>query len=194
MKPSLESFLRSYTTFSAIELAEIAEAFRQVRVPKQGFLLTKGRICSDLAVVTSGCLRLFYIKDDVDISVWFSMPGESAIEVYSFISGTPSRYFIQAIEDTEVLVLSKPALKILEARFPKVQHMMKQYWEDVLLELIYRFTALQTDTAEQRYLDLMARPELMQRLPLKYLASFIGVTPTSLSRIRRRIAQRNTHP
>lgn len=68
-----------------------------------------------------------------------------------------------------------------------MQELMRKFWEDVILNLLQRFTALQRDSAEQRYLDLLNKPELLQSIPQKYLASFIGVTPTSLSRIKKNI-------
>ena len=64
---------------------------------------------------------------------------------------------------------------------------MKNFWEDVILNLIYRFTSLQKDTAAERYLELLKKPDYLATIPQKYLASFIGITPTSLSRIRRKI-------
>ena len=68
-----------------------------------------------------------------------------------------------------------------------MERIMRNFWEDVILNLLKRFTALQKDTAEKRYLDLLKDPKYMQRIPQKYLASYIGVTPTSLSRIRRQL-------
>ncbi|MCK6609293.1 MAG: hypothetical protein L6Q46_13490 [Flavobacterium sp.] len=64
---------------------------------------------------------------------------------------------------------------------------MRKIWEAALIMVIPRFSSLQNDTAEKRYLELMKNPELMRQIPQKYLASFIGVTPTSLSRIRKKI-------
>ena len=64
---------------------------------------------------------------------------------------------------------------------------MRNFWEDVILNLINRFTALQKDSAEKRYLDLLNKPAYLETIRQKYLASFIGVTPTSLSRIRKQI-------
>ena len=66
-----------------------------------------------------------------------------------------------------------------------MESIMRAFWEDVILNLLQRFTALQKDTAEERYLKLANQPKYLQRIPQKYLASYIGVTPTSLSRIRR---------
>jgi len=132
-------------------------------------------------------LRLYYLADGIEISVWFSFQHSSAIEIYSFISQKPSNYFLQAIEDSEILYLPKPELDRLYHTHPKMQELMRKFWEDVVLNLIDRFTALQRDSAEQRYLDLLSKPAFLQTIPQKYLASFIGVTPTSLSRIRKNI-------
>jgi CRP-like cAMP-binding protein len=132
-------------------------------------------------------VRLYYLKDDIEVSVWFAFQESSAVEIYSFISGNPSNYFLQAIEDSEVLCLSKTELNKLYQYQPKVQEMMRNFWEDVILNLIDRFTALQKDSAEERYRNLLKKPAYLETIPQKYLASFIGVTPTSLSRIRKQI-------
>jgi len=147
----------------------------------------QGEICKDLIFVQQGCLRLYYLQDDIEVSVWFALKHSSAIEIFSFISETPTNNYLQAIEDSEVLYLPKSELNKLYESHPKMQEMMRKFWEDVILHLLDRFTALQRDSAEKRYLDLLNKPELLQTIPQKYLASFIGVTPTSLSRIKKNI-------
>lgn len=189
MHTDLKTFLLKYAEFSDAELEDITGKFKRKKVKKDEFVLTQGGVCKDLLFVQSGCLRLYYLKEDIDVSVWFSFEHSSAIEVYSFISETPSNYFIQAIEDSEIFSLSKVELNTLQQSQPKMNIMMKRFWEDVVLNLISRFTALQTDTAEKRYLDLLAKPAYMKTIPLKYLASFIGVTPSSLSRIRKQMSR-----
>ena len=87
----------------------------------------------------------------------------------------------------DVINECKSALNKLYESHPLMQEMMRKFWEDVILHLLSRFTSLQRDTAEQRYLELLNKPELLQSIPQKYLASFIGVTPTSLSRIKKNI-------
>ena len=158
-------------------------------VKKNDYLLKEGDTCKDLVFVQKGCLRLYYIREDIEISVWFAFPQSSAIEIYSFISGKPSNYFLQAVEDSEVMFLPKAALNKLYQSQPKMQEMMRNFWEEVILTLVNRFTALQKDSAEKRWLDLLNTPAYLERIPQKYLASFIGVTPTSLSRIRKRISK-----
>lgn len=189
MTPHLKTFIAKYASFSDAELETIAGKFKTKVVRKNNYLLSKGDTCKDIVFVNKGCLRLYYVKDDVEISVWFAFEQSSAIEIYSFISENPSNYYLQAIEDSEVLYLPKTELNRLYQLHPKMQEMMRNFWEDVILNLINRFTALQTDSAEKRYLDLLSKPAYLKTIPQKYLASFIGVTPTSLSRIRKQIVK-----
>ena len=191
MNTDLKKFISKYGTLSDSELDDIANKFKRRVVKKNDFLLKQGGICKDLVFVQKGCLRLYYMKDDVEVSVWFAFQHSSAIEIYSFISEHPSNYFLQAIEESEVLYLPKTELHKLYQHQPKMQEMMRNFWEDVILNLINRFTALQTDSAEKRYLDLLAKPAYVETIPQKYLASFIGVTPTSLSRIRKQITKKH---
>ena len=187
MNTNLKEFITKYVTLSDIELEDITGKFKSKVVKKNNYLLREGDTCKDLVFVQKGCLRLYYLNDEIEVSVWFAFPQSSAIEIYSFISENPSNYFLQAIEDSEVLYLPKTELNKLYQYQPKMQEMMRNFWEDVILNLIDRFTALQKDSAEKRYLDLLGKPSYLETIPQKYLASFIGVTPTSLSRIRKQI-------
>lgn len=187
MTIELKNFISQYVTLSDTEVGDIASLFRRRTVKKNDYLLRQGDLCKDLVFVQQGCLRLYYIADGIEVSVWFAFKYSSAIEIYSFISQKPSNYFLQAIEDSEILYLPKYELDKLYHTQPKMQEMMRKFWEDVVLNLIDRFTALQRDSAEERYRDLLSKPAYLQTIPQKYLASFIGVTPTSLSRIRKKI-------
>jgi len=187
MSLELKNFINNYVKLDDAELDDIVGRFQKRQVGKNDFLLREGDICSDLVFVQEGCLRLFYLTGDVEISVWFAFKNSSAIDIYSFISEKPSVYFLQAIEDSEVLYLPKAELLKLYQTHPKTQEMMRNFWEDAVLNIIDRFTALQRDSAEERYLQLLSKPPYLQKIPQKYLASFIGVTPTSLSRIRKNI-------
>ena len=143
MTPELKKFISTYTDFSNLELDEIAGKFKSKIVKKNCCVLQQGEICKDLIFVQSGCLRLYYVADGIDTSVWFSFKHSSAIEIYSFISETPSDYFLQAIEDSEILYVPKSVLNELYQAHPKMQEMMRKFWEDVIINLIDRFTALQ---------------------------------------------------
>ncbi|HEV7780789.1 MAG TPA: cyclic nucleotide-binding domain-containing protein, partial [Chitinophagaceae bacterium] len=148
MTTELKKFLRQYISLPAGTLEEIAGKFKNRVIKKNDRLLREGETCKDLVFVQKGCLRLYYLKDDIEVSVWFAFEQSSAIEIYSFISENPSNYFLQAIEDSEVLYLPKAELNKLYQYQPKMQEMMRNFWEDVILNLINRFTALQKDSAE----------------------------------------------
>lgn len=187
MNSELRKFIAQYGSLPAEGLDDLIDKFKPQKVNKKELLLVPGQVCSKLFFVKQGCLRLYYVANDVEITVWFSFENGSAIELSSFLSEAPSEYFLEAIEDSEVLSLHKSELTGLYERHPALHTVMRAFWEDVILNLLKRFTALQKDSADKRYLDLMSQPTYLQRIPQKYLASYIGITPTSLSRIRRNI-------
>jgi CRP-like cAMP-binding protein len=187
MTSELRKFFEQYGSPPEEVMGDLISRFKSVRLCKNDLLLVPDKVCNKLFFVNKGCLRLYYLANGVDTTVWFSFENNSAIELSSFLSGEPSNYFLEAIEDSEILSLDKSELTGLYERHPEMQKVMRTFWEDVILNLLKRFTALQKDSAEKRYLDLMAHPIYLQRIPQKYLASYVGVTPTSLSRIRRNI-------
>ncbi|HOZ87282.1 MAG TPA: Crp/Fnr family transcriptional regulator [Bacteroidia bacterium] len=191
MESVLKDFFNNYTDFSEKDLALISGHFKPKSIKKGKYTLKEGEVCKDLLLLKKGCLRLYYLHEGVEVSVWFAFEKSSAIEMYSFISGKPSSYFIQAIEDCEIIYLPKAELNKLLKQVPEMETLMRKFWEDVILNLLTRFTALQKDSAMTRYLHLMKHPEYLAKIPQKYLASFIGVTPSTLSRIRRRITKAN---
>ncbi len=187
MKAALANFFEQYGKISEAGLAELTSKFKSNKVNKGETLLTHGQICDKIYFVTKGCFRLYYISDGVEITVWFSFEDNSAIELSSFLSGAPTEYFIEAIEDSEYLSLTKSELLKLYVSYPELESIVRCFWEDVILSLLQRFTALQKDSAEDRYCNLINQDNYLQRVPQKYLASYIGVTPTSLSRIKRNL-------
>jgi CRP-like cAMP-binding protein len=187
MSEQLNTFIRHFIDVSESELLEIKAKFKRKRVKKEEYLLKAGDVCKDFVFVQSGCIRMYYLSESVEISAWFSLGNSVAMEVQSFISEAPSICYLHAIENSEIYVLPKAQLKKLYVNQPKTQELMRKIWELALVMVIPRFSSLQNDSAEKRYLDLLKNPELLQQIPQKYLASFIGVTPTSLSRIRKKI-------
>jgi len=187
MTSELDNFIKSIVDLTEKELFSITSSFTPKTIKKGRYLLKAGDICKDFIFIKTGCLRMYYLSDSIEISTWFSLSNSMAMEVQSFITQTPSICFLQTIEDSEIYTLSKTKLEDLYRTQPKTQELMRKIWESALVLVIPRFSSLQNDTAEKRYLELMKTPELMRQIPQKYLASFIGVTPTSLSRIRKKI-------
>ena len=187
MKEAFGNFFEQYGKISEEGSKQLSSKLKSNTVKKGELLLSHGQICKEIFFVTKGCLRLYYISDGVEITVWFSFENNSAIELSSFLSGNPTEYFIEAIEDSEYLTLEKAELLKLYLSYPQMEGIMRSFWEDVILNLLQRFTALQKDSAEERYRNLIDQSNYLQRIPQKYLASYIGVTPTSLSRIKRNL-------
>ncbi len=187
MNPELVKFFEQYGRLSEKCMDDLISSFKSEKIKKGEFLLIQGEICDKISFVKEGCLRLYYMANDVETTVWFSFENNSAIELSSFFSESPSEYYIEAVEESEILSIHKSDLTSLYERHPELQRIIRIFWEDVILNLLKRYTALQKDSAEKRYLDLMSQPHYLQRIPQKYLASYIGVTPTSLSRIRRNL-------
>jgi CRP-like cAMP-binding protein len=187
MTSELNIFIKSFVELTDNELFNITSCFIPKTIKKGKYLLQAGDICKDLIFVKTGCIRMYYLSDSIEVSAWFSLNNSIAMEVQSFISQSPSICYLQTIEDSEIYILPKSKLENLYLTQPKTQELMRKIWEAALVMIIPRFSSLQNDTAEKRYLDLMRNPELMRQIPQKYLASFIGVTPTSLSRIRKKI-------
>jgi len=185
---ALENFFGQYVKLTQKTLKALAEKSVHKTIPKGKILLRDGQTCNKIYFVIKGCLRLYYISNDIETTVWFSFENNSAIELSSFLSGMSSEYYLEAIEDSEILTLHKIELTDLYRNHPSLERTFRIFWENVIPILLKRFTALQKDSAETRYLDLLKKhPEFLQRIPQKYLASYIGITPTSLSRIRRNI-------
>ena len=130
---------------------------------------------------------MYYNTEEAEVSVWFAFDGSTAIDLVSFISDKPSEYTIQAVEDSEIQILPRQVLLKLYDELPESHALIRRLWEDAIIHLLERFTKLQKLSAQERYEDLLQKPGYLNRIPQKYLASFIGVTPTSLSRIRAKI-------
>ena len=186
MTSDLSTFLMQYCDDSDT-VNSLVTKFKVQRIKRNAFILREGHTCRDLIFVRQGCARMYYTKDETETSVWFAFDGSTAIDLVSFISDRPSEYNIQAVEPTEIQVLPREVLQRMYSELPETQVLVRRLWEDAIIHLIERFTNLQKLSALERYEDLLQKPDYLARIPQKYLASFIGVTPTSFSRIRGKI-------
>ena len=132
MKLKLKKFFEQYGTFSEESLEALTQKFTPRTVKKNEIILSQEQTCSKIHFVVKGCLRLYYIANGVEITVWFSFENNSAIELSSFLSELPSDYFIEAVEDTEILSLHKSNLATLYKTYPELEHVFRVFWEDVI--------------------------------------------------------------
>lgn len=188
--PSIAS-LKAITGFSDSELAIVLKHFEPRSYKKKTILLKAGEVSNEVYFLIDGCMRLYCEKDGMDISTFFFTEQMFAGSYSSFISRKPGSHFIETLEDCKVLVLSHQALEALYLEFPKMNEFVRKSIEERFVVVHDLFTSYILNSPEERYLTLQKeRPELLKRIPQHQIASFLGITPVSLSRIRNRVLRK----
>lgn len=178
-------FLRGYNPFDT----EVAEALEKIcgegEIAKGRDLQPIGHTCRTIYINVKGLLRIYYLKDGNDITESFELAPSVVARVESLFSGRASRKGIQAVENTTYVAISAPQLFTLYDRLPALERLFRKVFEDGYVKTVNRLESLQFHTAEERYRQLMEeQPGILQRAPLKHIASYLGITQVSLSRIR----------
>jgi len=168
--------------------AELQDLFVAKRVPAGTTLLAEGDVATEIFIVTQGALRLWHNSDGKDITLQFFFENQLVSSFESFYLGQPSGFSIESFEDTQVLILSKTAFDQIQRKYPAIQPAITRFVCERFIA--YRnifFDQLQYSPVE-RYQQLAADdPEILTRVPLHLVASYLGMTPVSLSRIRTRL-------
>jgi CRP/FNR family transcriptional regulator, anaerobic regulatory protein len=161
------------------------------KTKKKEFLLIEGDICKYVYFINSGCLRYFYLVDGVENTGQFFFENGWYTDYHSFLSGKPTKQNVEALEDCEILFISKIDLQQLFVEVPKFEKFGRIMAENAFLGVRYKNEMLTNQNAEQRYLTLIKeRPKVFERIPQHYIASYLGIKPPSLSRIRNKLANK----
>jgi CRP-like cAMP-binding protein len=164
-----------------------------VRHFKKGeHLLAEGEVSTSFYFNLAGFVRLYYVKDTVEKTAYF-YPENTFISAYeSFVQQTPSKLNLQVTEDTSLIELTVKTSAELLSHSPKFETLARIAMEDELIAHQKIIASLLTLTPEERYFQLMKEnPEVFQRVPQHYIASYVGVQPESLSRIKKRHFKKN---
>lgn len=190
MQNKLFAFIGKYMTLTEEEKSVVGslDIFRTVK--KGTILLKAGERSRDSYFVLEGCIRTYYIVDGEERTTSFYSELE-ALTPPCVVSRTPSEYYISCVEDT-ILTVSDADLEVdMNSRFPRFETLCKVLSEELLAKERVEFDSFKTSSPEQRYLNLLrTRPDLVQRVPQHQLASFLGIKPQSLSRLRARIIEK----
>jgi len=182
---------KQLTGFDNTELSIVMKHFESKNIKKKTNLLQAGTIAKEVYFIISGCIRLYYEKDGVDISAYFFTEKMFSGAYDSFVSQKISRHSIETIEDCQVLTISYKSLQELFIQFPKMNEIVRKILEERFVSLHELYTSQILDTPEERYLNLQQqRPDLLNRIPQHQIATFLGITPVSLSRIRNRVTKK----
>lgn len=172
-----------------LENDEIANALQEIAIPKsfkKGELLhTSNSICKHFFLLFTGVARVFYFRDGKDITVHIAQEQESITAIDSFIQRRKSKYSIEALEDIECLAISRTDIEKLSEKSHQFEHFGRLFLEKIYIDLAERVDSLLLHTSQERYEELLERkPDLFNRIPAKHIASFLGMTPETFSRIR----------
>ncbi len=185
------NIFRQFTDFNDSELEIIMPYFEQKKFKKKTTLLNIGKVSNEVFYLINGCIRLFCEKDGEELSTYFFTENMFAGSYDSFLARKPSKVAIETLEECEVLILTHESLESLYQVFPKMNEFIRKAIEQRFVLLHDLFISYLLNSPEERYLSLIKdRPELLQRIPQHQIASFIGITPVSLSRIRNRVAKK----
>ena len=156
------------------------------RLKKKQYLLQEGDICRYDFFVNKGCLRTYTIDEKgLEHILQFAIEDWWIGDMYSFLTQTPARYTIDALEDSEVLCLEKNVLEDLYIKIPKFERFFRHLLQNAFVALQERINTSLSQNADEQYCTFIEKYPLMEkRLPLKQIASYLGITPESLSRIR----------
>jgi CRP-like cAMP-binding protein len=191
--PAAQRVLKHYdiTFLNPKEWATLIQYGAIKKYKKGENFITANQINTKIAFVLKGCFRFYYEKNDSEITCLLSFENGLIGSFESNILKQPCTQTIQAIEDSELFIIDYKDLELLYDKSPKFERVGRLVLEYYLAFLQQRITSYLLETPEERYKNLIQEaPDLLQRVPLQYIASYIGVTPVSLSRIRKRILKK----
>jgi CRP-like cAMP-binding protein len=165
--------------------AAILQVTKILKIKKNNILQPIGHTCKTIYFLKTGLARIYYYKEDLDITESFAFENMLLARIESLFTGKPSRKGIQMIEDSELIAIDSTELFKLYDKFHDIERLMRIVTERLYIDTVNRIESIQFHTAEERYIELLkSSPDIIKRVPLKYISSFLGITQVSLSRIR----------
>lgn len=184
MDAFVQKFCEKYSLPITASLQLLAK-MEKLHFRKGDFLVQEGERNSNFYIISKGIWRGHYLNDGVDVSVWFASEGEAIFSSWGYIENTPSLVSIEAMCDSELYGISKAKLESFYASSAELANFGRRLFEQQFLGLENWIISGRSPRAKERYLTLLEEnPELLQYVPLKHIASYLWITPQSLSRIR----------
>lgn len=174
--------------FDTDQQTAVVQQFHRRELSKGSFFVQAGRLSEQLAFVERGLFQFFCDRDGEEITTYTAGPADFVVSLGSFLKNQPARESIRALTDSVIWIIEKPAFQQLRHNLPPFEAFYVGILEEQINCIEQSRYNLLTLTAEQRYQKLIKEePQLLQEVPLQYLASILGVTPRHLSRIRAQI-------
>lgn len=190
MSSILFNYLSKYLILSDDEKKAITDLDIFKTFAKGEIILSEGELSNEGYFVIKGCLRCFYLIDGEEKTTAFYTESQSLSPPCS-INNNPSEFYVSCVENSIIIVANPEMEKIMFEKFPRFEQLCRILSEERLAENQTSFDDFKISNPEQRYLNLLeTRPELLQRVPQFQIASYLGITPQSLSRMRNRLLKK----
>jgi CRP/FNR family transcriptional regulator, anaerobic regulatory protein len=184
----LKASINRYVKLSDEECAALSNLFYPRRLDKREHWIQQGEYFTEIGFVVKGCFRTYYLHKDQERTSQFFLEGSWYTDYESWLTKQPTSISIEAIEPTELLLLPFHALERLYEQNPRYERVGRVMAENTIIKIRNRNLSLLNDTPEERYLKLIKeRPKVIERVPQHLIASFLGIEPETLSRIRKKI-------
>lgn len=191
MYSKVKAYISQFIELSDQEWAEKEKLLIPKSLKKGELLLTEGQVCNFVSFVNEGYFRVFRLVDDKEVTVNFFFEDSFASDYISFITRQPAKENIEALRDAEVLQLSYDSMQQLREQTPAFERFGRIIAEKSFIALYKRSNALLYKKPEELYLELRRqRPKIIERIPQYFIASYLGITPEYLSRIRSQFTQK----
>ncbi|WP_268034950.1 Crp/Fnr family transcriptional regulator [Algoriphagus sp. PAP.12] len=186
---SFFSYLEDIQNLSNPSKEKLSNLCSRVRLNKNERLQEIGRTCKTIYFVEEGAARIFYYKDGIEITEYFAFEKDLIIRAESLFYNQPSKKGITCMEDTNFIAIPSQPLFELFNQHHDLERLFRKLIQNAYVETVRRIEMIQFHTAEERYLSLLQNnPQVIQKVPLKFIASYLGITQVSLSRIRSTLA------
>lgn len=188
----LLSYFERYLPLDLEETRVLEGVTSQRKIKRRQFILQEGDVCKHYTFVVEGCFKMYGVgKNGNEHNIQFASENEWIADIGSFHSEEPSNFYIEAIEPALILQIKKQDLLFLYVNLPKFDRNFRVIIEDKFIELQNQVLQNISSTAEQRYLAFLEKhPKLAQRLPNTQIASYLGITPEFLSKIRKDLSKK----
>lgn len=181
----LLKYLTAYQPLSTKAENALQECFTKIALTKNEYLLTEGKVCRHLYFLEKGALRGFYNLDGKEITHWFGFENDFVTSFHSFITGAPAVENIQLLEGCTLWAIAKETLTDLLNRHHDIERLVRIIYEKYYIRLEERYVNAQFKPAKERYVSLLLEtPYMLERVPLGHIASYLGISQETLSRIR----------
>jgi CRP-like cAMP-binding protein len=181
----IETISENYSLLTDDCKSDLKNSCRLLSLDKLSLIAKEGQVADKMYFIVSGCLRAFYSKEGKDVTDWFAFEGDFVSSINSFFQDVPSKHTIELLESTTFLEISKETIFALTNAHHCFERLGRIAVTKTMLQLQERIVSIQFETALQKYESLISiRPDIIQRVPLTHISSYLGMTLETLSRIR----------